>query len=141
MVESFFQSFPSRFYQIASRRWKCHGQRDEAGARHTGRSDAPMQYAVFHLRCHSLLRGTLLVLASLFAAIAASGFPNLRPSLWMVLPALGALYGTWETTRCLRRRWSFYHGGVLLLLYADVLILTLIVFLLLYPWALRLQRP
>jgi hypothetical protein len=100
-----------------------------------------MRYAVFHIRCHSLLRGTVVVLASLIAAVAASGFPDLHPSLWMILPALGALYGTWETTRCLRQRWSFYHGGVLLLLYSDVLVVALIFFLLLYPWALWLQRP
>jgi hypothetical protein len=98
-----------------------------------------MQYAVFHLRCRSLLRGTLVVLASFAAAIAASGFPNLHPSPWLLLPALGAIYGTWETTRCLRQRWSFYHGGVLLLLYADILVLAMIVFLLLYPWAHWLQ--
>jgi hypothetical protein len=98
-----------------------------------------LQHAVFHIRSRSLLRGTAVVLACLIAALAGSGFPDLRPSPWMVLPALGALYGTWETTRCLRHRWSFYHGGVLLLLYTDVLVLALIVFLLLYPYARWLQ--
>jgi hypothetical protein len=99
-----------------------------------------MQHAVFHIRSHSLLRGTAIVLASLIAALAVSGFPDLRPSPWMVLPAIAALYGTWETTRCLRQQWSFYHIGVMLLLYSDILILALIFFLLLYPWALWLQR-
>ena len=47
--------------------------------------------------------------------------------------------GTWETTRCLQRKWSFYHGGVLLLLYADVLVLALVVFLMLYPYAKWMQ--
>ena len=51
------------------------------------------------------------------------------------LPPLAALWGTYETTRCLRLRWSFYHGGVLLLLYMDVTALTMIFFLLLYPYA------
>jgi hypothetical protein len=100
-----------------------------------------MQHAVFHIRSHSLLRGTAIVLASLIAALAGSGFPDLHPSAWMVLPALAALYGTWETTRCLRRHWSFYHIGVMLLLYTDILVLALIFFLLLYPYALWLQRP
>ena len=100
-----------------------------------------MQHAVFHIRSRSLLRATAIVLASVIAAFAASGFPDLRPSPWMVLPALGALFGTWETSRCLRQHWSFYHVGVMLLLYADILILALVFFLLLYPYALWLQRP
>lgn len=100
-----------------------------------------MQHAVFHIRSHSLLRGTAIVLVSLAAAVVASGFPDLHSSPWMIPLALGALYGTWETTRCLRQHWSFYHIGVMLLLYTDILVLALIVFLLLYPYALWLQRP
>jgi hypothetical protein len=98
-----------------------------------------MPYAVFHVRSRSLLRGTLLVLVSLILAMRWAGFPNIHPSLLVAIPAAGAFYGTWETTRCLRRRWSFYHGGVMLLLYADILVLGLIVFLLLYPYAHWLQ--
>ena len=33
----------------------------------------------------------------------------------------------------LRGKWSLYHAGVLLLLYSDLMILTLIVFLVAYP--------
>jgi hypothetical protein len=98
-----------------------------------------MQYAVFNIRARSLLRGTLLVVGSLVVALVFSGFPDIHPSLSLLLPTLAAAYGTWETTRCLRQRWSFYHGGVLLLLYADILALALIVFLLLYPYARWLQ--
>ncbi len=94
-----------------------------------------MRYAVFNIRARSLLRGTLLVLGSLVLAIAAGGLANAHGSGLMVLPTLMAGWGTWETTRCLQRKWSFYHGGVLLLLYADVLVLALVVFLLLYPYA------
>jgi hypothetical protein len=64
-----------------------------------------------------------------------SGFPNPQPSLKLLVPALLALYGTYDTARCLRLRWSFYHGGVLLLLYTDIMALTMIFFLLLYPYA------
>jgi hypothetical protein len=99
-----------------------------------------MQHAVFHIRSRSLVRATGIVLASLVAALALSGFPDLRPSPWMALPAIAALYGTWETARCLRQQWSFYHIGVMLLLYTDILVLALIFFLLLYPYALSLQR-
>jgi hypothetical protein len=35
-----------------------------------------------------------------------------------------------ETARCLQRKWSFYHAGVLILLYADLMILATIVVLL-----------
>ncbi len=98
-----------------------------------------MQFAVFNIRCKSLLRGTLLVVASVVLALVLSGFPDIHPSLALLLPAIAAVYGTWETTRCLRQRWSFYHGGVMLLLYADVLALALILFLLLYPYAQWLQ--
>jgi hypothetical protein len=51
------------------------------------------------------------------------------------MPAFLSLFGTWETSRCLRLRWSFYHGGVLMLLYADVIAVSMIFFLLLYPYA------
>jgi hypothetical protein len=100
---------------------------------------APMQYAVFNIRARSLLRGTVLVIGSVVLALVWAGFPNVHASLLLIVPVFLAAYGTWETSRCLRPRWSFYHGGVLLLLYADVLALALIVFLLLYPYAHWLQ--
>lgn len=98
-----------------------------------------MQYAIFNVRCKSLVRGTGLVLVSLVAALFCAGFPDVHPTLWVVLPAALATYGTWETSRCLRRQWSFYHGGVVLLLYADVLVVALILFLLFYPYMRWLQ--
>lgn len=91
--------------------------------------------AVFNLRSRSLVRGTTLVLASLGASLIFSGFPHVHTAWPLVFAALAALWGTYETTRCLRLRWSFYHGGVLLLLYMDVTALTMIIFLLLYPYA------
>lgn len=95
---------------------------------------------VFNIRASSLLRGTALVVGSLMMALACVGFPDVHATAWMLVPAGGALVGTFETTRCLRRTWSFYHGGVLLLLYADILVLAVVFFLLLYPWAQWLQR-
>ena len=89
----------------------------------------------FNLRRKSLLRGTLLVLASLALALVWSGFPLSKATPKLILPAILSLYGTWETSRCLQLRWNFYHGGVLLLLYADIIVLSMIFFLLLYPYA------
>jgi hypothetical protein len=98
-----------------------------------------MRPAVFNIRGSSLARGTALVLGSLAAALACAGFPNVHPTAWVLIPAGGALLGTFETTRCLQRRWTLYHGAVMLLLYADILVLAVIFFLLLYPWAQWLQ--
>jgi hypothetical protein len=94
-----------------------------------------MRYAVFNIRARSLLRGTLLVMGSVVLALVLGGFPNVHGSLLLAVPACASVWGTWETSRCLQPRWSFYHGGVLLLLYADVLALALIWFLFLYPYA------
>ena len=86
-------------------------------------------------RKRSLLRGCLLVLASLGAAILISGFPRNRATLFLILPTLAAIAGTADTVRCMQPRWSFYHGGVLLLIYMDLMALCMILFLLLYPYA------
>jgi hypothetical protein len=96
---------------------------------------ARMRLAVFNIRKRSLVRGTFVVLASLAFAFFLAGFPESRASLKLLIPTALALYGMFETMRCLRARWSFYHGGVLLLVYMDVLALAMILFLLLFPYA------
>ncbi|HEX4321463.1 MAG TPA: permease [Acidobacteriaceae bacterium] len=93
------------------------------------------RFPIFHLRQKSLARGTLLALASLWVSFRLSGFPEVHVSLWLILPLLAASAATWDTARCLRKRWSFYHGGVLLLLYCDLMILLMISFLLLAPFS------
>jgi hypothetical protein len=86
-------------------------------------------------RSRSLARGCLLVLSSLATAIFLSGFPNNHATPLLVVPTLVAVAGTIDTVRCMQRRWSFYHGGVLLLIYMDLMALCMILFLLLYPYA------
>ena len=93
-----------------------------------------MHLAVLNLRAKSLVRGTVLVLASLVLALVWAGFPEDHATPKLIVPAIVALIGTWDTTRCLRLRWSFYHGGVMLLLYMDIMALAMIFFLLLYPY-------
>jgi len=44
-----------------------------------------------------------------------------------------ACWGMLDTARCLRRKWSLYHAGVLILLYSELMILALVMFLCLYP--------
>lgn len=91
---------------------------------------------IFRFRQRSLVRGIVLALGALAASLHLAGFPhieNLHGSQWQILPLLTASWGMGETYRCMGRKWSLYHAGVLLLLYTDLMILTLVVFLLAYP--------
>jgi hypothetical protein len=89
---------------------------------------------ILDLRQKSLLRGTLFVLGSLIGSFLWAGYPEDRPTPGLVVLAILAFVGTLDTMRCLRLRWSFYHGGVILLLYMDIMALAMILFLLLYPY-------
>lgn len=92
--------------------------------------------AVFNLRRRSLLRGNLLVLFSLLTAVRLADWPHNRATLLLILPLLSGVLGTSETVRCMRRRWDFYHAGVILCIYMDLMALTIMSFFLLYPfWA------
>jgi hypothetical protein len=93
-------------------------------------------YAVFNLRRRSLVRGNLLVLGSFAAAFRLSDFPRSRATLLLVIPAVIALWGTVDTIRCMQPRWNFYHGGVVLCIYMDLLAIMLILFFLLSPYLL-----
>lgn len=93
-------------------------------------------HAVFNPRSRSLLRGNLLVVASLVGALLLSHPPQMRPTLFLVFPLLGVLWGTVDTARCMQRRWNFYHGGVILCVYMDLMTITLIGFCLVYPYML-----
>jgi len=91
--------------------------------------------SIFRLQQKSLIRGTALALGSLWVAFRISGFPEVHVSLWLIAPLIAACAATWDTARCLQKRWSFYHGGVLLLLYVDLMVLLMISFLLLAPFS------
>jgi hypothetical protein len=88
---------------------------------------------IFRLRQKSLVRAILLSLGAFVASLRLAGFPqieNLHGSWWQIVALLVAAWGMAETARCLQRKWSLYHAGVLLLLYADLMILAAIVVLL-----------
>ena len=93
------------------------------------------RFALFHVQRKSLIRGTLLALGSLWMSFRLSGFPEVHVCLWLIAPLLVTCAATWDTARCLQKRWSFYHGGVLLLLYVDLMTLLMISFLLLAPFS------
>jgi hypothetical protein len=102
--------------------------------------DTALTPALLNPRLRSLARGNTIVLVSLAIATPMSGFPHLRTNPLLVLPALVCMAGTADTVRCMRKRWSFYHGGVLLCLYMDLLAITLILFFLLYPYLITLSE-
>jgi len=84
----------------------------------------------------SLPRGVLLSLVALAAGMILAGFPRvdaLHPTDWQALPALVACLAIADTAGCLRRRWSFYHAGVLIFLYTELMILMFVLFLWFYP--------
>jgi hypothetical protein len=91
--------------------------------------------AFLDLHRKSLLRGNLLVLLSFVAAILLSDFPHSRATLFLLLPALFAAIGTGETVRCMQRRWNFYHAGVILCVYMDLMAMAMILFFLIYPYS------
>ncbi len=91
---------------------------------------------IFELRQKCLVRGVGLALTAFATSLLLAGFPhiaNLHGSRWQVLTMLGAGWGMGETARCIRPYWCFYHAGVLLLLYSELMILVLTAFLTFYP--------
>ena len=92
--------------------------------------------SILRLRQRSLVRGVSLALGAFAAGLCLAGFPDinaLHGSPWQILPALAAAWGMVETARCLGRKWSLYHAGILILLYSELMILALAIFLWLYP--------
>ena len=86
---------------------------------------------IFRLRQRSLVRGIVLSLAAFISSLLLAGF--LHGSPWQFAALLAAAWGMAETGRCMRGKWSLYSAGVLILLYSDLVILMLIVFLVAYP--------
>ncbi len=87
------------------------------------------------LRKRTLARGVLLSLGALAVSLCLAGFPQAgspHASPWQILLALIVFWGIAETARCLDRRWSLYHAGVLILLYSELMILVMVLFLWIY---------
>lgn len=91
---------------------------------------------IYRLRQKSLARAIFLSLGAFAASLRLAGFPsieNLHGSRWQMVALLVAAWGMAETARCLKQQWSLYHAGVMILLYADLMILVGIVVLLAVP--------
>jgi len=77
----------------------------------------------------------VLATGALAVTLRLAGFPatdSLHSSPWLALAVLVDAWAMAETARCLERKWSLFHAGVLLLLYSDLMILALALFLWLY---------
>lgn len=91
--------------------------------------------SVFQLRRRSILRAIFLALFALVSAMGFAGFPRVRSlhgSRWQAVAVLVACWALFETMRCLGRRWTLYHAGVVLLLYSELMILAMAMVLWLY---------
>jgi hypothetical protein len=94
------------------------------------------RFAIFRLRQKSLVRGAALALGAFAVSLRLAGFPDLmhlHGSRWQLVCLVFAVWGMFEIARCLQRRWTFYHGGVLLLLYTNLIIMAMIVLFAIYP--------
>lgn len=92
--------------------------------------------SIFRLRRPSLVRGITLPLAAFVISLRLGGFPDindLHSSRWQAIPALMTFAGMIDLARCLERRWSLYHAGVLIFLYTGLMILAMSVFLFFFP--------
>ena len=95
-----------------------------------------MSHGLFNPRARSLLRGSLARHPQLSpAALLLAHFPDNHPTPLLILPTLLATAGIVDHLRCMRPSWSWYHGGVLLCIYADLMVLSMILFFLIYPYA------
>ena len=91
---------------------------------------------IFRIRQCSLLRGITLSICAFLISLRMAGFPRielLHGSRWQIAILAIGVWGLAETARCLRRKWSLYHARVLILLYTELMILTMIAFLTIYP--------
>jgi hypothetical protein len=88
------------------------------------------------VRHKSLLRGIALCLSAFVISLRLGGFPDtaaLHLSHWQIGPVLMACWSIVETVRCADRTWNLHYAGVLILLYSEVMILGMAVFLFFYP--------
>jgi len=92
--------------------------------------------SIFRLRRPSLVRGIILCLSAFAISLCLGGFPDitaLHLSHWQAVPAAMAAWSMVETIRCAQRTWSLYYAGVLFLLYSEVMILGMAIFLFFFP--------
>ena len=71
----------------------------------------------------------MLSLGAFAASLRLAGFPyieKLHGSRWQLLALPFACWGMVETARCLRNKWNLYHAGVMIMLYAELMIVAMV---------------
>jgi hypothetical protein len=92
--------------------------------------------SIVRLKEKSLIRGVGLCLSALVASLRLAGFPrieDLHGSQWQIALIPVVCWGMVDTFRCIGKKWSMYHAGVLILLYSELMILAAVVSLWIYP--------
>lgn len=84
---------------------------------------------LLNLKQPSIWRGALLPLLAIAESYWCTGFPDPHASNGLLLGAALAAWGATESFRSLRKKWSLLHAGILLLLYANLMILAMILFM------------
>jgi hypothetical protein len=91
--------------------------------------------SIFRIREKSLVRGVGLCLGAFVGSLRLAGFPrieDLHESSWQLAMIPLVCWGMMDTFRCLERKWSWYHAGVLIMLYSELMILAAVVALWIY---------
>jgi hypothetical protein len=91
--------------------------------------------SILQLRRCSLARALILALGGFALSLRLAGFPapdSPHPSSWQAAVIPIVAWAMVETARCLKSRWSLYHAGVLILLYSELMILVMVLFLWVY---------
>jgi hypothetical protein len=91
--------------------------------------------SIFRLRQCSVARALVLALGGFALSLRLAGFPapdSPHPSRWQAAVIPLVAWAMIETARCLRRRWSLYHAGVVILLYSELMILVMALFFWVY---------
>jgi Na+/H+-dicarboxylate symporter len=91
--------------------------------------------SIFRLKQKSLVRGVGLCLGAFAGSLHLAGFPrieDLHGSPWQMAMIPIVCWGMVDTFRCLEKKWSLYHAGVLIMLYTELMILTAVVSLWIY---------
>jgi hypothetical protein len=91
--------------------------------------------SILRLDQKSLVRALVLALGGFALSLRLAGFPapdSPRSSRWQAAVIPMVAWAMVETARCLGRRWNLYHAGVVILLYSELMILVLALFLWVY---------